>query len=172
MFTFSLAISGCGGGSSNGQSDSSIVIIDSQALNIDLTSGSYSVASSAGSTPANSGEININTPAEGAVILTDGENPILMAMSTGNISSTLRLNAESSAIALVLLEDRFTALENVNITMLMDRIKTHVKFPELVNEITTKIQSGSSCPLNPACNIPAAMLSYEIAEAISLDGVI
>jgi hypothetical protein len=164
----SLFLISCGGGNS-GSEESTESLVKVQAINLLNSTETYTLSTSSESIDMSSDNITIK---QGA----DDDTPIVVSNQVGEPmllgrkfkgDSVSEVSIESTAEMFLLRNAIFFGITIANDKELSNRIRSHSKFNDLVEELKGQINT-SVCPLDHNCSAIASSIANEIAKEINI----
>lgn len=125
----------------------------------------FVLSSSAASAPAVAG--TIPTLPRDIVSLTRNGQPVFIAAVRGTASAPIAVNAESTALALVMIRLQMGAATEEKYVQVSNAVRVHPRFPALTAAIETAARAGMTRPLDVHANPLLGLIISQIAEAVA-----
>jgi len=149
------------------------VNLENTGVNVRFDNGNYTLVTPNASKIITSFTQDIDDKTEVnhmVAIINRYDEPVMITLVSGN-NTSVALNVENTAEALVLMRPFFFSLEFNDRNELSNRIRSHSEFEVLANEIKKQLESGNTCPLDPDCSYKAALMAERIAIETDLTGL-
>ncbi len=177
-----LFITGCGGGDQVKVTEPEVALepnqssikVDSTDLNI-LVNGNFTISVPGQSIAINDVDdvlVELLDEESHAVAMLVNENNLPLLMGPVIAAEKSVISVESTAIIFVLRQTNFWGIDISDRTELNRRITSHGSFEKLKARIITKINNGSTCPLQSDCNYVAEKIAVTIASEVEFSDLV